>query len=418
MKIVVLGCGISGLSTAIKIYELFGQKNHDLVVEVWANTIFEAPHDLVENPVGILATESAQLPSTGAGALWECPPYLAEHPDAVTWAMQTRTDLCKLVSENCGVAQVSLVELTSKVEGFPKISSSVAKLRDQFIHTDVIATQDPLLTEGHYTDGRVYSSFVITMPLFLKHLKEKLVMMGAVFRKCPTYQTLGEVLYDVSCCRHSASDPVILVNCTGIGAGALVKDSAVYPTRGQLVHVYAPWITRSYLDDDSGAYVIPRANGVLVCGGTADRGKWDTVVDQNVATGIMQACTAMLPSLERAEILGGWTGLRPSRRGGVRLELERMILGSRSGNDERKLHMPGALSRCLTSQSRSRCGSGDVSGKCASQSSIGDDPVECFVVHNYGHGGSGVVLSGGAAGAAAQLLTPVLQHFKTVAAKL
>ena len=64
---------------------------------------------------------------------------------------------------------------------------------------------------------------------------------------------------------HGPFDAV--VDCSGLGAGALVGDSKVYPIRGQIMRVRAPWVTHHYSDHD-GFYIIPNRNSVVL-GGTA-----------------------------------------------------------------------------------------------------------------------------------------------------
>ncbi|KAK3086836.1 hypothetical protein FSP39_024250 [Pinctada imbricata] len=49
----------------------------------------------------------------------------------------------------------------------------------------------------------------------------------------------------------------IVVNCTGLGSKDLIGDNSVYPVRGQLVRVRAPWIKKFvYTDDDT--YIYPK----------------------------------------------------------------------------------------------------------------------------------------------------------------
>lgn len=87
-----------------------------------------------------------------------------------------------------------------------------------------------------------------------------------------------------------------VVNCTGLGARYLggVDDDQVYPTRGQTVVAYAPSIKEtithlgkrhdtiylcsdetydklSIIGKDFITYVIPRSDGTVVLGGTANK---------------------------------------------------------------------------------------------------------------------------------------------------
>jgi glycine/D-amino acid oxidase-like deaminating enzyme len=145
----------------------------------------------------------------------------------------------------------------------------------------------------------------------------------------------------------------VLVNCTGLAARELVPDELVFPQRGQLVHVAAPWVRAAVWEAESEeAYAIPRAGGELELGGTSEDHAWGRAVRPEVQARILRDNAAVVPSLSRAEVRDAWVGLRPCRRGGVRLELEWRAAAGRRG---------------------------------------------VAVVHNYGHGGAGMCLSYGCA---------------------
>ena len=146
----------------------------------------------------------------------------------------------------------------------------------------------------------------------------------------------------------------VVVNCTGLGSRSLedVRDGHLYPNRGVLVLVDLPSatsvVTNTAFDGEKLAYVCPQKDGVLACGGLSQKGAYSTTVTDEEARGVLERCASFTPGLRAAKVLGTWAGLRPSRHGGVRLE-------------------PGAA--------------GPAPGA----------PLN--VIHNYGHGGSGVVLS-------------------------
>ena len=50
----------------------------------------------------------------------------------------------------------------------------------------------------------------------------------------------------------------IVVNCTGLGARDLVKDTQVFPARGHMLQVEAPWIKHYIGFLDTFTYVLPR----------------------------------------------------------------------------------------------------------------------------------------------------------------
>lgn len=152
----------------------------------------------------------------------------------------------------------------------------------------------------------------------------------------------------------------VLVNATGVAARHLAEDPAVVPVRGQVVRVRSPkladWDPHLSVSCD-GAYVYPRPDGLLV-GGTTDWGEWDKATDLVLARRLVDHATGLAPGLagitdDEFEPL---VGLRPYRRGGVRVE---------RGRD------------------------------------VADTPV----VHAYGHGGAGWTLAAGTAARVADLVT-------------
>ncbi|SPO39807.1 related to D-amino acid oxidase [Pseudozyma flocculosa] len=158
----------------------------------------------------------------------------------------------------------------------------------------------------------------------------------------------------------------LLILSPGLGARTLkgLEDAAVHPHRGQVVLVNAPWLKRESPFGSSGGgggglgaerqdknelpgfsivrrqggretYTIPRGDGTVVCGGTRLVDDWDAAVRPETTRAILQRCLRVCPQLARpdrtlphlhgakvedVEVLGVNVGLRPARKGGVRLE--------------------------------------------------------------------------------------------------
>ncbi|XP_013382964.1 D-aspartate oxidase [Lingula anatina] len=156
----------------------------------------------------------------------------------------------------------------------------------------------------------------------------------------------------------------LVVNCTGIGARELLGDTVLRPMRGQVMRVKAPWIKHYYFTD-SDCYIYPCADDVVV-GGVKQYDEYSTVVNERDKATILKNCLEMVPSLKDAEFKFDWVGLRPSRNP-VRVEFEAI--------------------------------------------KYGDDTLK--VVHNYGHGASGIGLSWGTAVEATHLVMKALGKFST-----
>jgi D-amino-acid oxidase len=116
-----------------------------------------------------------------------------------------------------------------------------------------------------------------------------------------------------------------VVNATGLAAGRLCGDDAVFPVRGQTVLVRNPGLTTSVRDEERNLYVHPRSADVVL-GGTFQAGAWDLTPDPVQRRQIIARCTEVVPELRNAEVVGEKVGLRPARLGGPRLEREGRIV--------------------------------------------------------------------------------------------
>ncbi len=181
-----------------------------------------------------------------------------------------------------------------------------------------------------------FTTYIVDCSNYLRWMmKEFLTNCGTIIRR--KIDSLNELsTYD------------IVVNCTGIRAGNLVEEHDMKPCRGQGLLVKAPWIS-SFMIDERGidlTYILPRAD-TIVLGGTAEIGNASEEPDSSTTQGILERCFKLNPSLRKAQILGGWSGLRPLR--------SRVRLDTETG------------------------------------------PTGNVIIHCYGHGGQGIVLSWGCA---------------------
>lgn len=195
-----------------------------------------------------------------------------------------------------------------------------------------------------YSDAHELRLPIAEMPVYLRWLMAKLEALG-VTMEARRARTLDDAL--------AGSRTVI--NCTGLAAGALVGDPSVHPIRGQIIRVRNPGIHRFWLAVSPGAepiYIVPRAADVIL-GGTAQMHDGRLQTDAHTAREILARCVRFVPLLADAEILEHRAALRPGR---AEVRLERVEL-----------------------------------------------PDGRAVIHNYGHGGSGVTVAWGCAQEAAAL---------------
>lgn len=307
MHILILGCGVSGLTTGVSLLEA----GH--TVTIWTK-------DLPQ-----------QTTSSVAAAVWY--PYKAYPEDRVTaWgatAYRTFTQLAAV--DETGVLLATLLELKPVPSPDPWWLSAVTDFRH--------ATPNEL--PAGYVDGYVFTAPVIEMPLYLDYLLGRFRAAGGVLEQ-RTVERLDDAF---------AVAPMV-INCVGLGARALVGDSDLHPSRGQVVRVRHNGFRQVVLDDDGPnrvAYIVPRLNDIVL-GGVDDEYNESNVVDPTLTPDIIARCANLVPAFAQIrpdDILSVACGLRPVRSS-VRVELE---VASSGG----------------------------------------------ILIHNYGHGGAGVTLSWGCA---------------------
>jgi D-amino-acid oxidase len=122
-------------------------------------------------------------------------------------------------------------------------------------------------------------------------------------------------------------DADVVVNCAGLGARELADDGSLTAVRGQVVRVTAPGVDEWLLDQSDPqrlVYVVPRERDVVL-GGTAQEGAEDLEPDPATSAAIRERCAALVPALRDAPVVAVAVGLRPVRPT-VRLEAEGRVV--------------------------------------------------------------------------------------------
>jgi D-amino-acid oxidase len=283
MDVLIIGCGVSGLSCGIRLLEA------GCSAEIWARDL------------------PPRTTSNVAAAIWY--PYKA-YPEhlVVGWSAATYADFVQLAQlPETGVAQRTGMEIFPWLAEDPWWRAAVPGFRR--------AAADEL-PDG-YRDGYVFEAPVIEMPVYLGYLIQRFKSLGGQI-SVRALTSIDEAF--------AHADRVI--DCAGLGARELVGDTTLVPIRGQVVRVAQVGIERFWLDDygPSGVtYIVPRANDCIL-GGTADEGSEDLTPDPATAAAIIERCVALEPRLRDAEILEHKVGLRPGRPV-VRLEAEQWAPG-------------------------------------------------------------------------------------------
>ncbi|MFN2622626.1 MAG: FAD-dependent oxidoreductase [Chthoniobacterales bacterium] len=293
-RVAIIGAGVSGLTCGV----------------VLAEAGYETAIFAAEPP--------ADTTSAVAAAMWF--PYDAQPLDKIiAWALQSYEVFRELSRDRA--TGVSMIELRTFSRG------------------------DDLPIPSWAADFNARSlsktEFVMTVPLsdtsiYLDYLQRRFRAAGGTMTTGVRFERPDDVSRAFE----------VAINCAGIGARQLVDDYDLEPHRGQVVLVKKLDLRGAVVCDDAPLlYAIPRAND-CVFGGTNEHSD-ELAPDPATTAAIVSECCATL-RIPAPPIITTRVGLRPFRKSGVRLELDRMA-------DGRPL------------------------------------------IHNYGHGGSGFTLSWGCA---------------------
>ncbi len=308
-SVAIIGGGVSGLTCAVVLAE-HGYRT------------------------AIFARETGRKTTSGAAAaVWF--PYDAE-PAAkvIPWALRTFDVLVELARvPESGVSMIEVCQFlrTSEIQ----IPAWAIPLGASVISSEVetsLATNSSVFKSG----------FSLRVPLtdttiYLDYLAARFRRAGGEINANVQIENLEDVDREFD----------LVINCAGIGARELVQDADLEPHRGQVAIV--PRIEglscAMVCDDAPLMYAIPRAND-CVFGGTNELSD-NLAADSATTSRIVTECCRVL-NIDEPRVLAERVGLRPFRKTGVRLELDRLR-----------------------------------DGRAA--------------IHNYGHGGAGFTLSWGCA---------------------
>ncbi|XP_068195787.1 D-aspartate oxidase-like isoform X1 [Antennarius striatus] len=311
VRVVVVGAGVIGLSTAVCIAEALPMCSVTLVAEKFS------PDTTSDVAAGII--------------------FPIEFPDIPLerqkrWIKDSFDHLLAIAhSEHAPDAGVML---TSGCQIFKEIPANQKPLWSDFVMGFRFLTEAELKRFQGYKFGQAFTTIKCECSSYLPWMEKRLRKAGGIV-ECRKINNLEELNYD------------IIINCSGLGSKMLVGDDEIYPVRGQVLKVEAPWLKNFIRCGDGWTYIFPGIHSTTV-GGTRQQNDWRLEADQDDAKKILERCSELEPSLKRAKVVSQQTGLRPSRRN-PRVERETVLLQGR--------RVP--------------------------------------VIHNYGHGGWGVTFSWG-----------------------
>ncbi|ORX57958.1 nucleotide-binding domain-containing protein [Hesseltinella vesiculosa] len=293
MHVVVIGCGVTGLTNT---YLLLQNGHKVTLVSKWF------PGD-----------RSIEYASPFAGAHWRT---MAPNNDLLlqkfdTVGYQKFLEFARTCPDETGVKTTPGIDyydmLTPETEN-PWFKDVV----ENFSFVPANEFPYPEVKVGHR-----YTSLLINSPQYLTWLLRQVLAKGAQLKR-QAVESIHDVFDD-------SVDTVM--NCTGLGALSLggVEDRNMFPTRGQTILVQASHIkpTITCIRNGTFTYLIPRADGTLILGGTSQPHDYNDQVDELTSQGILARTQDICPDLTKGQplkVLRHNVGRRPTRQGGVRIE--------------------------------------------------------------------------------------------------
>jgi D-amino-acid oxidase len=355
-RALVVGAGVTGLTTAL----CLRRSGFDVIV--------------------VAERFAPDIVSVVAGALWEWPPAVCGHHVDETslarskdWCRASYRIFTELAARPGLGAEIGVfirpvvfyfkTPVRERPADLRKMNELSGEVRD-FIHDAALIDQHHVGPQAGVVDAYSHAAPMIDTDAYMHWLLSEVTAAGCTVLRGRISGNLRErerylrQLFGVDC----------ILNCTGLGAAELAGDE-MYPLRGALIRIHndgrsMPPVTAAHCvahdlasTEQDMVFIVPRGRDMLLLGGLTEPDEWglDIGLDSYAPVGDMMArCREFLPALESAEIDADEpvrVGLRPFRKGNVRLDVE-----------------PGTR-----------------------------------IIHNYGHGGSGVTFSWGCALEAAEI---------------
>ena len=292
-KVCVVGAGIIGLSVATHLLEEYLEQ---LDVTVVADK-FTPNTDASDKTGGLIIPPRTVFP---------CPDLAT----AERWFSGSLNRFGKLERE-LGMDEVGI----RRAQGYFSPDKSKIWWAHLFSDFHRVEKDCRIFPQINTQENKVYSytSYVVNGTVYLRWLLNRFSrVLGGSIRKC-FVNSMSEL-----------TDYDIVINCTGLGARELANDTNVYPSKGHMLLVDAPWINQWIFNESihsDSACVFTRNDGIVL-GTTREDYKEDFEISDECKQKIINDCQTMVPSLKQANIRKCWTGVRPMRKGGVRLELD------------------------------------------------------------------------------------------------
>ncbi|XP_039273030.2 D-aspartate oxidase-like isoform X1 [Styela clava] len=328
-KICIVGCGIMGLSSAYCLAKYY--QGADITIyskDVPPNTTSNAGYGIVfcrsydskmySKKIGEWSSETSRYCSE-----------LLKNPDNASkmginpvdgFLVMTKKEILEVEKDPDRESIVHSPSLRSSCTYFRECTPG--EIQDKFLSKNA---QFDILLDVPKADAQfnnlsfyIYGTFIIDTDLYLLWMQNEMKNMveRGQLRNFKVEQRHVDHLSDL--CNK---DFDLIVNCSGLGAGKLVGDPLVSAIRAQWFLIRAPEITNLYY---AGRTCICPRPGRVSLGSVFQWDRYDTEIDPVVTKDNWDRAKSLFPEIQENQILGEYVRLRPGRRGGARLEFERM----------------------------------------------------------------------------------------------
>lgn len=267
-RFAVLGCGVSGLSTARLLQRQF-QSGSDTVTIYTKNLPPETTSNI-------------------SGALW-FPSTVYDSEKATVRFTEQFQKACEishrefqiLVGNDYGISWIENYDLLQHEES---LNRELPGGRQLYPETQI--HRDPANYFG-FSYVRQFSTMIIEPNVYLSALLRDFYIAGGkvVVREFHNQEEIARLPESV------------IFNCTGLGARDLFNDQELIPVRGQL-EVLLPQPEIDYCYRGGGTYMFPRRDGIIL-GGTWDHEDWTLQPNPEQTTQILEAHMAIMRGLKQ-----------------------------------------------------------------------------------------------------------------------
>uniref|UniRef100_A0A0R3RYP0 DAO domain-containing protein n=1 Tax=Elaeophora elaphi TaxID=1147741 RepID=A0A0R3RYP0_9BILA len=335
ISVAVIGEGVAGASSALALIE----RDPSLNITVFYHVPFEQTVSF--GPAGLFRVDTLQNRDYGKRSFRRYAKLFREYGAEISGV--------NLLSGH--ILSTNLTELVEQDEIYGDVVYNFRYLRENEMQQ--FADQDE--------NGRMFAIHFTTYTTeggkYIPWMKKQLIAKGVRF-----------IQRQIETVRDLFNEFDVIVNCAGLNGGKVAGDGDhknMFPIRGIIFEVNAAW-HKHFLYKRFDTFSIPTTDKVFI-GSVKQVDRYDLEITPTDRTDILNRYYQLQPAMKSAAVLSEWSGLRPGRRGGIRLEMM-------------TIRFPTPKSKETSNEKVIK------------------------VVHNYGHGGHGLTLGWGCAETVADLI--------------